>query len=274
MENSNKNIAPFFVGFLLIVLVVVITFTKPYLAKKGEKKESVVNLSQNDKKVASFSAEALFQELQKNQSLVLVDIRSNEEFKIEHILDAKNVVLIDLEGFLSGSDPQKKYILIDQAGVESQNFVKNWKNKSGDNNKVSYLEGGLLSWKEKYYPLVALGDPYSIADQSKVSYMKSEELDKLMTSGEKFTLIDLRKEAAFQEEHLKGARNIFLDDLESKRNEIPKGKKIVLYDKDGLWAFQGAVRLFDMGIFNVYVLPDGLDGWKQKGLETEKSAGS
>jgi len=52
--------------------------------------------------------------------------------------------------------------------------------------------------------------------------------------------------------------------LESERNKIPVGKKIILYDKDGLWAFQGAVRLFDMGFFNVFCLSDGLDSWQQK----------
>jgi 3-mercaptopyruvate sulfurtransferase SseA len=45
---------------------------------------------------------------------------------------------------------------------------------------------------------------------------------------------------------------------------------VVLYDNNGLWAFMGAVRLYDMGFFNILAMSDGLDGWKSNKFELVK----
>jgi rhodanese-related sulfurtransferase len=58
--------------------------------------------------------------------------------------------------------------------------------------------------------------------------------------------------------------------LEKRKKDIPIGKKIVLYDNDGLGAFKAGVRLFDMGFFNTFTLSDGLDAWKKKNYELVK----
>ena len=42
-------------------------------------------------------------------------------------------------------------------------------------------------------------------------------------------IIDSRAEAAFKQEHVKGALNIPLGSPESRFSEIPKGKKIIVY---------------------------------------------
>jgi len=95
-------------------------------------------------------------------------------------------------------------------------------------------------------------------------------LKKIMVEESNLYIVDVRKKGQFDEGHLNGAVNIFLDELENRHAEIPLGKKIILCDNDGMWAFQGAVRLFDMGIMNVFALSDGLNVWKQKGYEIVK----
>jgi len=61
-----------------------------------------------------------------------------------------------------------------------------------------------------------------------------------------------------------------LDDLEKEKAKIPLGRKVVLYDNNGLWAFMGAVRLYDMGFFNILAMSDGLEGWKNNKFELVK----
>ena len=90
-----------------------------------------------------------------------------------------------------------------------------------------------------------------------------------MTKETNLVFIDLRNEKDFQIRHLTGARNIFLESLEEKNKEIPLGKKIILYDKDSFGSFKGAVRLFDLGIFNVSALSDGFETLKEKGFSIE-----
>ena len=42
-------------------------------------------------------------------------------------------------------------------------------------------------------------------------------------------IIDVRDEAAYRQEHIKGSMNITAATLTAKFNEIPKGKKIIAY---------------------------------------------
>jgi rhodanese-related sulfurtransferase len=135
---------------------------------------------------------------------------------------------------------------------------------------VFYLSGGFTEWKDENNGTASAGDPSSFSDQAKVNFIKGDDLKKAIDNNEDLLIIDLRKEAAFSGGHIKNAINIYLGDLEKRRSEIPLGKKVVLVDNDGLWAFQGAVRLFDAGVFNVFALSEGLDAWKQKGYEVVK----
>lgn len=272
MNNSSNHIAALIVGFMLIVLVIVVTFTKPYLVKKDSAnltKEDIVQKS--NQKVASFSADDLSSEIIAGNNIILIDLRNAESFSQEHIIGAKNVLVEELENILANRDWQKKYVLIDEDGTEARSYlqVRPEQPKGKENNNIFYLEGGFSSWKAKYFPTISAGDPYSMTDQAKVKYLNSEEAAKLAQE-ETLIFIDLRKSEAYAEGHIKDAAHIYLENLEEKNNEIPRDKKIILYDKDGLWAFQGAVRLFDMGFLNVYALSDGLDGWKSKGFEIAK----
>lgn len=42
-------------------------------------------------------------------------------------------------------------------------------------------------------------------------------------------IVDVRPEAAYKEEHVKGALNITVDTLPASLNKLPKGKKIIAY---------------------------------------------
>jgi hydroxyacylglutathione hydrolase len=134
----------------------------------------------------------------------------------------------------------------------------------------SYLKGGFSGWKSGYNATVSEGDPNSFLDQAKVKYISSDELNKIMGTEKNIYLIDLRSNSQFTDGHIKGSANIPLNNLENEENKIPLGKKIVLYDTDGLGAFKGAVRLSDLGFFNVLNLSDGFEVWKKKGFEITK----
>jgi len=133
------------------------------------------------------------------------------------------------------------------------------------------LASGFANWKKNLQPTISAGNPYSSTDQSKISYINSEELKKIID--EKKTsiyIMDVREKNLFLSGHLKGAENIDLKDLEKSRHSIPLGKRIIVYDDSGILAFQAGVRLFDMGFLNVFTFSEGLNVWKQKGFEIVK----
>lgn len=244
---------------------------KPHFSKKnnalqsGNSDEPV----KNEEKYATVLPDELFKKI-KQKSLTIVDIRDAENFASEHIADSINIPPELFSEKLNLLDNSREYVIVDDFGSSPQELQVLDFLSGQDFKNIGYLGGGLSAWKGKFYSTVTPGDPTSFSDQAKVSYLKSEELKKILAEETGLFIVDLRSEKNYKEGHIDGAINIFLDDLEQKRREIPYGKKIILYDNDGLWAFQGAVRLFDMGTLNVFALSDGINAWKQKGFALVK----
>jgi|FaiFalDrversion3_1042247.scaffolds.fasta_scaffold33482_2 rhodanese-related sulfurtransferase len=83
-------------------------------------------------------------------------------------------------------------------------------------------------------------------------------------------LVDVRANAAYDKEHIRGAINIPLDDLDSHLENLPKDKPVVVYcgSVDCTMSYFAARKLASKG-FTVYRYTPGLKGWKEAGLPTE-----
>ncbi len=274
-QEKNENLKAISVGFLLIIIIAAITFLKPYFsqtkpAEKTMAEDTAKRANIDTAKINKITSEELAKKIQTKSDFIIIDIRNESEYQKEHIIDSQNIPFNQLPSAFSVLDKDKAYIFVDEViniatvnNLASLLFEKKYKD-------IYYLDGGFADWKNKFNPTISNGDPNSFVDQSKVSYTTSDDLKKTLEQEKNVLLIDLRKNAEFNTGHLPGAINTFLDDLEKKRKEIPSGKKIILYGTDGISAFKGAVRLFDLGIFNVLALSDGFDSWNKKGYETVK----
>jgi len=271
--DANKNIAALVIGFFLIVAIAAVTlFRSPLLQKNNnavspsEQNQALSNL----KKSNQISDSDLANRITGHDNIIMIDIRPENDYKTEHILNSKNIPLPNFASAISGLDKNKIYIIIDGgSALSSVAMVITALDQDGFAQKY-YLDGGLAKWKLDYNPTISDGDPTSFTDQSKIKYIQTDKLKEMMASETNLVIIDVRKSDQFNVGHLKGAMNIFLDDLEARKNEIPLGKKIILYDDDGLSAFKAGVKLFDLGFFNALSLSDGLDNWKAKNYEIVK----
>lgn len=275
MENKEKNkkyLKAGFIGFFLILVVALVTIFRSNLSSEENSTEiSPVDFAKEKSPLENKAIETkdLMNKIIQRENLVILDVRSEEEYKKEHLADSVNIPLVDFQEKVNSLQRDKTYIILDDDYAESSLLAMQVLLE----NKISnafYLIGGFSSWKAQYYPTISSGDPNSFIDQSKVKYVKSDKLKELISQEPKLLIIDVRDVGAFQSGHIKGAINIFLEDLEKEKAKIPFGRKIVLYDNDGLWAFMGAVRLYDMGFFNILTLSDGLDGWKNNKFELVK----
>lgn len=270
--DKNKNLLAIAIGFFLILIVAVFSFFRPFAKKETSQKNiSLKKISEDTSKLKPISSNDLLKKIRSGEKIIILDMRSQEEFYQEHILDSLNIPFSELESNIKSIKKGAQYIIIDpNMSTETLKSISNLFDSQGINN-IHYLAGGFFSWKNGGNPTVSAGDPNSFVDQSKVNYINSDKLKEILSeAGNGLTIIDLRKNDSFENGHIASAVNIFLDDLEKKRSEIPLGKKIILYDDNGIGAFQGAIRLFDMGFFNVQTLSDGFNTWKQKGFETVK----
>ena len=117
----------------------------------------------------------------------------------------------------------------------------------------------------------------STQDMSAVDYFKAKlryettphELKSAMEEGKVF-LIDVRDKDAYKAEHIAGAQNIPLLDLEKNLSKLPRNKTIVSYCWNITCAMapHAALRLAEKG-FQVQELIGGLAEWKGKGFSTE-----
>lgn len=267
-SQSKKNTRAAAIGFVLIVFVVLATLGRSYFFKNNPNQTALS--AQDLTKYKTISAKNLYALTQSEQLPVLLDVRDPNSFAAEHLVGSENINQSSLQKILSSSDKNKAYYLIDTLGLTPTEIqIMNLFYQAGFKN-VAYLEGGLTEWKNELYPTITAGDPYSFTDQAKVNYISSNDLKKMLGDESDLYIIDVRTAKEFAAGHIPGAVNIYLDDLEAKRRTIPLGRKIILYDNDGLWAFQGAVRLFDMGILNVFTLSDGFNAWTRKGYPVTK----
>ena len=272
-EESKQLNKIIIAGTFLVGLVILFTLFRSFQVNKKTPAENTATKADSQEVVAeekTLSVEEAQTKIRNRESLTILDLRDNASFAKEHLLDAKNIPLSDLDSALGNLDPTKTYLALDAGTTVDQINIaaKIFQNHNFKN--VFFLTGGFVAWKNKLATTISLGDPNSFADQAKVSYIKSDDLKTLLEKENNIFLLDVRKDTSFAEGHLKNAVNIFLDDLEGKRQQIPTGKRIVVYDKDGFWAFQAAVRLNDMGFFNVFCLSDGFDAWTQKKYEVVK----
>ncbi len=263
---------PIFIGLFLIILVIIISFARPYIFPSKEevvvKKTSGTGEKENKSK--QILSKDLADKIAKNEELTVIDIRDMETFYAEHIIDSLNVPSSDLAEAIASLDKNKTYVFVDDVqDPQISELVGKVLPENGINNAY-YLVGGFYAWRNQGNRTISDGDPTSFTEQSKVKYIKTDDLKKMLDENQDIYIIDVRKPNAFSEGHIKNAVNIFLNDLEKKRNDLPMGKKIVVYDNDGLWAFKAATRLFDLGVFNVVALSDGFNAWKEKQWEVVK----
>lgn len=85
--------------------------------------------------------------------------------------------------------------------------------------------------------------------------------------------VDVRGPGSFEKEHVKGALNITLSDLEANLDKLPKNKKIVVYcscdaeHSSANWVDEAETK----GIKNAYALIGGTQAWVDAGFPTEKN---
>ncbi len=275
MEKKEKiNILLIVASVILIFLIGLFVLIKPlFINNKNDSKikpsESAYSV-EDIKRAKKITSEDLREKILTENNIVIIDIRDKNSFKQEHIPDSINIYYPEIQQALAGLDKSKAYILVDDGSSFQAAFAAGGVFDANNFSDVFYLSGGFVAWKNKMNLTVSMGNPTSFVDQSKINYINSDDLKKIIETENNIYIIDVREKKQFEAGHIKNANSIFLDDLEKERKMIPRSKKIILYDENGFTAFQAGVRLYDLGFFNAFVLSDGLKVWKEKSYEIVK----
>jgi adenylyltransferase/sulfurtransferase len=90
------------------------------------------------------------------------------------------------------------------------------------------------------------------------------ELKRKMDASEPLTLIDVREPYEYEIARIEGAKLIPLGELESRLDEIPRERMIVMQCHSGMRRERGAQLLQQAGFENVYNLEGGIEAWSSE----------
>ncbi len=262
--NKSKEKLILFIGFLLIAVVALVTFLRPSF-RNSEKKDFSAD-SQPVKEYPAISAKELAEKLKNKENVFILDVRTADEYQIEHIIDSVSVPLEELDKKEIDAAVDAVIVILGSGSDQSNRAAEIMEIKGFQNLLV--LSGSLAAWKNNNGQTISWGDPTSFVNQSKVTFISLEDAKKSLDEKKPVYWLDVRSADQFSS-RISGAVNIPLGELEKRRNELPLGKEIIVYGATELEGFQAGVKLYDLNILSALVLRGGLAGWKEKGYPTE-----
>ena len=214
-----------------------------------------------------FTAKEVLARLSRQENILLIDIRPKTSYDVEHIVDAISVPVTTLTNFAPGSN--QLLIIIGNEELPNDTLKSIHYLFTERKFQFAFLQGTLADWRYAGGSTISSGDPESPFDYSKVIFINNDQVLPLTQELVSPLFLDVRSESLYKKSHLPGAINIPLDEMERRRNDIPRQKSLFVYGSNDFESYQGGVRLFDLGFFGARVIRGGFDLWQEKKLPTE-----
>lgn len=120
------------------------------------------------------------------------------------------------------------------------------------------------------------GDRFvALVDQARrqISECTIQDVVRRRTAGDAFLLLDVREESEWAAGHIPGARHLGKGIIERDIEAVvpDPATPLVLYCGGGYRSALAALNLKHMGYTNVISMDGGFRGWKEQGLEIEKT---
>lgn len=153
--------------------------------------------------------------------MTVLDVRSPEAFAAAFVPGSLAVPLDMLPAF-SGYflSYQKDIGLVVEKRAEVETAVRHLI-RLGYDQVVCYLEGGLTEWETSGYQYDSIPTVYA------------GEIKRRIEAGEAFTLLDVRKQDEYREQHLKNATHVYVGELPDRLDVVPKERPITTFCGSG-----------------------------------------
>jgi glyoxylase-like metal-dependent hydrolase (beta-lactamase superfamily II)/rhodanese-related sulfurtransferase len=207
-------------------------------------------MADQNTKEFEITSEELNESLQKNEPMLLFDLRLQDMYKEGHINGSVHAVCdAKAKDTLMPKIPKNvKLVLIDDDGTMSAGTAEMMRSFGLD---AYYLKGGMKNWTDK----VVRGSP--------LTAIHPDDLAKKLKDPNVY-LLDVRDSDEFSDYNIPGSTNIPLSELFKPENisKIPQDKEIVTICPHSNMASIATFALARNGI-KARILEDGLAGWSQ-----------
>ena len=185
---------------------------------------------------------------------LILDTRTAEEFAKGFIPNSINIGLDGNFAMWVGemiSDIKQEILLVTTLGSEEESMVR--LSRIGYDHTIGYLDGGFASWMNKGF------------ETDTIDRITAEELETNINF-EETPIFDVRKKSEFLSEHLVGATNVPLNEINSHLAEFPKDKKFILHCAGGYRSMIAASILKQRGWDNFVDVIGGFETIKNTNL--------
>ena len=189
-----------------------------------------------------------------NDGALVLDTRNENLFEKASLRYSLNIPLNGQYAIWVGSliPIEKQIVLITEPGKEYESVLR--LARVGFENVVGYLEGGVEPWQKSGKAV------------QQVSSIEPEEMMNYIHQG--YELLDVRRSTEAETEHVSGAINISLVELENRINELDKNEKYVIHCAGGYRSMIASSILINHGFKNILNIRGGFDKIKQvEGVE-------
>ncbi|MGA8854730.1 MAG: rhodanese-like domain-containing protein [Christiangramia sp.] len=162
-----------------------------------------------------------FEELANTSGALILDTRNAEDFAKSFIPNSINIGLDgNFASWVGEMIPGVEHpiLLVTNPGKEEEAITR--LARVGYDHVLGYLKGGFDTWLQK-------GKEYDHIER-----ISAKDFEKMYLIG-KPTVIDIRKKSEFNSEHVRGAINIPLNEINKHLNEIPKDEFFLVYCAGG-----------------------------------------
>jgi rhodanese-related sulfurtransferase len=131
---------------------------------------------------------------------------------------------------------------------------------------ISQFAGKLVSTTLCVFFVICIVNCSSRNEEDAIlSIEKVNEIISDSSKVQEYIILDMRSRMDYVRGHLVSSIWMNLDSLKIKMDMIPKEKKIILYDSEGIESLKAAILLQKNGFTNFYVMHGGFDKWIKKG---------
>ena len=208
------------------------------------------------KNTVALTIDAFEKEIQKGA--LILDTRIADHFEKGFIPGSLNIGLNGMFAVWVGTliDINKPLLLITDIGKEEESVLR--LARVGYENVIGYLDGGIAVWEDAGKQITTVNSIN--ADDIKEYYGENE-----------YTILDVRKPSEFETEHVKGAINIQLSEIENRLQELYTNKKYIIHCAAGYRSMMAASILKNNGFENFMNVAGGWNSIKKTDLPTEAS---
>jgi hydroxyacylglutathione hydrolase len=200
----------------------------------------------------------------------LLDLRSREEHRVEHVPGSVHLELDDQlsnrAGFVLHPDTP---ILLQLSSPAGPSVTGQYRQavyalaRVGFDRVAGYLSEGLDVWKSYGLPVTA-GDIREISIAEFRALLDGSEADQP-------TVLDVREPWEYAQGHVPGAKLIPLGRLGEHLEELDPNRPLALICQTGSRSRSAAALLGSRGFKTLYNVTDGTQGWERSGLPLERS---